>query len=147
MIYLLDVNVLIALIDPAHTFSDLAHDWFAADEERLWASCPLTQNGAVRILGSARYPGGPGGPAGAAELVAGLCAHPRHVFWPDDINLLTHPGLDISMVSASGQVTDTYLLALAVSKGGRLATLDRRLSVAAVAGGDEGVCLIAAERG
>ena len=51
---LLDVNVLIALFDQDHSLHERARDWFAANA--LWASCPITQNGCIRIMSHARYP-------------------------------------------------------------------------------------------
>lgn len=66
MTYLLDVNVLIALIDPGHVQHDIAHDWFARDGASAWATCPITENAALRILGHASYPNSPGTPAAVA---------------------------------------------------------------------------------
>lgn len=143
MIFLLDVNVLIALIDPYHNFHDLAHQWFTADAGKQWASCPLTENGATRILGHHRYPEGPGTPAVAAELVRGLLAHPARHFWADDISLLAGDRVDCTRLTTTGQITDTYLLALASHHQGKLATFDRRLSAVAVEGGDQALHLIA----
>ena len=142
MTYLLDVNVLIALIDPAHVQHDAAHDWFAKQGEKSWATCPLTENGVMRIVGHARYPNSPGTPAAVAQLMSGLCALPGHVFWPDDISLLDTKKLDASRLLSSAQVTDSYLLALAIAHDGRLATFDRRLVVDAVRGGTKGLHLI-----
>lgn len=141
MTFLLDVNVLIALIDPAHVQHDAAHEWFAA-HRRSWATCPLTENGVLRIVGHARYPNSPGTPAAVAPLVAGLRALPGHVFWPDDISLLEAERVDMSRLLSSGQVTDSYLLALACAHGGKLATFDRRLVTLAVRDGAKGVHLI-----
>jgi predicted nucleic acid-binding protein len=62
--FLLDVNVLIALIDPAHIQHDRAHAWFAKFGKKAWATCPLTENGVLRIVGHARYPNSPGTPCG-----------------------------------------------------------------------------------
>lgn len=135
MTYLLDVNVLIALIDPAHVQHDAAHDWFAKQGKKSWATCPLTENGVVRIVGNVRYPNSPGTPAAVAQLMAGLCALPGHVFWPDSISLLEDTKIEASRILSSAQVTDSYLLALAVAHGGKLATFDRRLVVDAVRGG------------
>ncbi len=132
MTFLLDVNVLIALIDPAHVAHDAAHDWFAAEGAAHWATCPLTEHGVLRIVGNPRYPTTPGSPAAVVPILKGLCAHPGHVFWPDDLRLIAADHVDAGRLLAAGQVTDTCLLALAVSRGGRLATLDRRLSTAAV---------------
>ncbi|HEY0411800.1 MAG TPA: TA system VapC family ribonuclease toxin [Allosphingosinicella sp.] len=142
MTYLLDVNVILALIDPHHVFHQLAHKWFAAEGQASWATCPLTENGAIRILGHARYPEGPGRPAAAATLVAGLRNHAGHQFWGDGISLFSADHVTIALVATAAQVTDTYLLALAVSRGGRLATLDRRLSPAAVQGGSQALVVI-----
>jgi toxin-antitoxin system PIN domain toxin len=143
MTYLLDVNVLIALIDPAHVQHDAAHDWFAAHGKKSWASCPLTENGVVRIIGHARYPNSPGTPAAVVQLMAGLCALPGHVYWPDDISLLDAKKIDASRILSSAQVTDSYLLALACTHGGKLATFDRRLVVDAVRGGAKALHVIA----
>lgn len=135
MTYLLDVNVLIALIDPAHVQHDAAHDWFAKLGKKSWATCPQTENGVMRIIGHARYPNSPGTPAAVAQLMTGLCALPGHAFWPDDVSLLDAGKIDVSRILSSAQVTDSYLLALACAHGGKLATFDRRLVVDAVRGG------------
>ena len=142
MTYLLDVNVLVALIDPSHVQHDAAHDWFAKLGKKSWATCPLTENGVMRIIGHARYPNSPGTPAAVAQLMVGLCALPGHLFWPDDISLLDADKIDASRILSSAQVTDSYLLALACAHGGKLATFDRRLVVDAVRGGARGLHLI-----
>lgn len=143
MSFLLDVNVLIALVDPYSSFHEPAHSWFAGTGMADWASCPLTQNGAIRILGHHRYPQGPGTPAVAAELVERLTRHPGHRFWPDNLSLVDCDLVDMSRMGTAAQVTDTYLLALAAKNGGKLATFDRRLSPGAVRGGTEALHLIA----
>lgn len=142
MTFLLDVNVLIALIDPAHIQHDAAHEWFAAHGRQSWATCPLTENGVLRIVGHARYPNSPGTPSAVAFLMAGLRALPGHVFWPDDITLLDTERFDMARLLSSGQVTDGYLLALASAHGGQLATFDHRLVTAAVRDGAQGLHLI-----
>lgn len=141
MTFLLDVNVLIALVDPAHVQHDAAHEWFAVHQQS-WATCPLTENGLLRIVGHARYPNSPGTPSAVAPLVAGLRALPGHVFWPDDISLQDNERFDLSRLLSSGQVTDSYLLALACAHGGQLASFDRRLVTDAVRGGSQGLHLI-----
>jgi uncharacterized protein len=125
--FLLDVNVLIALIDPAHVQHEPAHVWFARQGQKSWATCPLTENGVLRIVGHSRYPNSPGTPAAVLPLLSAMCELPGHVYWPDDISL---------------QVTDTYLLALASAHGGQLVTFDRRLVVDAVSGGAQHLKLI-----
>ncbi|MBL0038402.1 MAG: PIN domain-containing protein [Nitrosomonadales bacterium] len=141
-VFLLDVNVLIALIDPAHVQHDAAHDWFAAHGKRAWATCPLTENGVLRIVGHPRYPNSPGTPAEVAQLMKGLRALPGYVFWPDNISLLDTEMIDTERLLSFGQVTDSYLLALACAHKGQLATFDRRLVTDAVCGGTQGLHLI-----
>jgi toxin-antitoxin system PIN domain toxin len=140
--YLLDVNVLIALIDPAHVQHDRAHDWFAAKGQQAWATCPLTENGVLRIVGHARYPNSPGTPAAVAELVAILRSLGGHKFWPDDVTLFDSQCVNTDRLLDSGQVTDTYLLALAAAHGGQLATFDRHLVTDAVVNGSKALHLI-----
>lgn len=142
MTFLLDVNVLIALIDPAHVGHDAAHDWFEREGRHDWASCPITQNGVVRIVGHSRYPNTPGSPAEAAAIVRRVCALDGHHFWPDDVDMFGGGVLDPAEIRTSGQVTDSYLLALATARGGRLATFDRKLSTRAVRGGRAALHLI-----
>jgi predicted nucleic acid-binding protein len=127
--------VLIALIDPAHI-------WFMTTGAASWATCPMTENGVLRIVGDPKYPNSVGSPAACAPILAGLVGLPGHVFWADAISLRQDGLVDVAQIMTPGQVTDSYLLALAVFNGGKLATFDRRLSVKAVRGGRAGVCLI-----
>jgi len=140
--YLLDVNVLIALVDPAHVQHDPAHEWFARVGDTSWASCPLTENGLLRIVGHPRYPNTPGSPASVARILAGLRAMTGHVFWPDDISMMDAKLVDTSRLLSHSQVTDSYLLALAGQHRGKLASFDRRLVVNAVHDGAESLHLI-----
>lgn len=142
MIHLLDVSLLIALIDPRHVDHGRAHDWFGGHSADGWATCPLTQNGVIRIVGHSSYPNSPGAPSVVASTLAAVLDWPGHQFWPDDVSLLTDPLVDRSRLLRSKQITDTYLLALAVKHGGRLATLDRRLATDAVSGGREALVLL-----
>ncbi len=128
---LLDVNVLIALLDAAHVHHQVARRWLASNIDAGWASCPLTQNGCIRIMSQAAYPGAH--PTGViASRLAAATSTRWHVFWPDDLNTVAHGVLDWRMVLGSRQLTDVYLLALAVHHHGRLVTLDRAVPLAAV---------------
>src|ERR1700722_10736709 len=131
MTFLLDVNVLIALIDPDHIDHNRANDWFSATASGSWATCPLTENGALRILSSTSYPS-PRSPAAVAASILQLQKIPGHTFWPDDITLLDSTRVDITRLVTTAQVTDSYLLALAVAHHGKFATFDRRLISSAV---------------
>ena len=141
--FLFDVNVLIALIDPTHVQHDRAHDWFVREGRRAWATCPLTENGVLRIVGNARYPNSPGTPAAVAELLAILRELGGHEFWADDVSLLDPKCADADRLLDSAQITDSYLLALARAHRGKLATFDRRLVTDAVVDGQKALqCII-----
>ena len=142
MTYLLDVNVLVALIDPNHVGHDAAHHWFETIGAAAWATCPITENGVLRIVGNVKYPSTPGSPAEVATIVAQMRGLPGHQFWADDISLLDNEHVDATQLLTSAQVTDTYLLTLAVANKGKLATFDRRLSPKAVKGGKAALHLI-----
>jgi len=140
--YLLDVNVLIALIDPSHVQHETAHAWFAAEGQAAWATCPMTENGLLRIVGNPRYPHSPGVPAVVAGVLAALRQLPGHVFWADDVSLMDTSRVDAGRLLSHGQVTDSHLLALACAYQGRLASFDRRLVPDAVSGGRQALRLI-----
>ena len=95
--------------------------------QKAWATCPLTENGVMRIVGHPRYPHSPGSPAVVANLLALFRELPGHAFWHDDVSLLDREHVDPARLLDSGQVTDSYLLALARTHKGQLATLDQRL--------------------
>ncbi len=130
---LLDVNVLIALLDAAHLHHRSATAWLSDNALRGWASCPLTQNGCVRIMSLVKYPNHQPVDAVASRLRAAI-EGPQHRFWPDDISLLDPTAVDTARTLTSRQLTDAYLLALAVAHGGRLVTFDQRVASAAVPG-------------
>jgi uncharacterized protein len=130
---LLDVNVLVALLDGGHLHHRAATAWLASHERAGWASCPLTQSGCIRILSLTSYPN-PQPPAAVARRLAQALDGAQHEFWPDSLSLLEPQRLVWEHVLGSRQVTDAYLLALAVKCGGRLVTFDRGIPIAAVAG-------------
>lgn len=128
---LFDVNVLVALLDGGHLHHATATAWLSANAASGWASCPLTQNGCLRILSMNSYPNAQP-TAVVAERLARATAGELHVFWPDSVSLLAPDVLRWDRVLTSRQVTDTYLLALAAAHGGRLVTFDRGISIEAV---------------
>jgi toxin-antitoxin system PIN domain toxin len=128
---LLDVNVLIALLDAGHSLHGPAMHWLAAHASEGWASCPITQNGCVRIMSAPGYPD-PLPVSAVVERLAEATAHKLHEFWPDEVSILDATAVDPSRVHGPRQVTDLYLLALAASRRGRLVTFDRSIPVEAV---------------
>ena len=133
---LLDVNVLLALLDSDHVDHERAGEWLDAELDTGWASCPITENGFVRIISQTRYPS-PVTPAHAVELLSAARETQHHAFWPCDVSLLDPQVVDRSRLHGSRQVTDAYLLALAVAHDGRFVTFDRSLSLTTVHGATE----------
>jgi toxin-antitoxin system PIN domain toxin len=131
---LLDVNVLIALLDDAHVFSRRANAWLEAEPRRV-ATCPIVENGAVRILSAPAYSATHRATPG--QVAAGLRALGEgvdHAFWPDDVSVLDEARIDFSRLHGHRQITDAYLLALALKHGGVLASFDAALPLSAVRG-------------
>lgn len=131
---LLDVNVVIALIDPLHVDHDRAHHWFAGLGPTPWRTCPIVENGAIRIVSHPNYPNRQPVSAVLSSL-ASLAALPGHRFITDSVSLLDGTIRTERLIS-SAQVTDTYLLHLARTHEARLATFDTRIVTSAVSGGE-----------
>lgn len=140
--FLLSVDVVLALLDPAHALHNTAHDWFEGDGAIAWATCPLVENSVVRIVSQGTYPNSPGTTNVICGLLDGLCRLPGHRFWPDSVSLRDPHRFRIARPMLSTQVSDIYLLGLAVVHGGRLATFDRKLDVDAVIGGADAVAIV-----
>jgi len=130
---LLDVNVVIALLDPDHAFHESAHAWWGKNFKRGWASCPLTENGVVRLMSDPNYSEKirftPGDLIGRLRKFA---AQSNHEFWPDEISLRDEKIFAAERIHSSRQLTDLYLLALAASHHGRLVTFDKGIPLSAV---------------
>ena len=128
---LLDVNVLIALLDEDHVNHVAVSTWFVSHIEQGWVSCPMTQNGCLRILSQPKYPSSLG-LVDAVERLRTAVSTPYHEFLPDDISLLDDSVVDGAHLTGHRQVTDVYLLALAVAHGARFVTLDRHVPLISV---------------
>ena len=131
--FLLDVNVLIALFDPTHVHHQLAHDWFADHRSHGWATCPLTQNGFIRILTIPSHARAAVRAVDLSKHLDSLCSAVDHEFWTDSISLLDTTRFDLSG-TGHRHLTDVYLAGLAHANGGTLATFDRSIPVKAVIG-------------
>jgi uncharacterized protein len=128
---LLDVNVLIALLDSDHASHDSAISWFSKHAREGWASCPITQNGCIRIMSNPGYPN-PLPVQAVIEHLAEACHQDIHEFWPDEVSLLDSDVVDSTRIHGPRQLTYIYLLALAVHHEGRLVTFDTGIPLAAV---------------
>lgn len=119
--YLLDGNVLVALVSSSHVHHAAAQAWFA-DSDAPFATCPITQGTLLRILMNlGALDGGT-----AMAVLRQLTSHARHRFWPDAIG---YGVVGWQGVVGHRQVTDAYLAGLARHHRGRLLTLDRGLAV------------------
>ena len=130
---LLDVNVLIALHDSDHVHHARAASWLTNNAATGWASCPLTQNGCLRIMAQPAYPGVQ--PlAVLTEMLKRSCTADFHRLWSDDISLLDTTRFNAGWMHNHKQITDVYLLGLAVKNKGRMVTFDQRIALDAVVG-------------
>ena len=131
---LLDVNVWIALLDADHSLAQRANDWVARERPAI-ATCPLVENGVARIMSGTGYSAQlKQSVADIASLLRQACANGDHQFWPDDLSLLDAQVFDVTRLHGSRQITDAYLLALAVANGGRFVTFDGSIPLSAVKG-------------
>jgi hypothetical protein len=126
-VFLLDVNVLIALSWPPHESHQRTHRWFSRHPTLRWATCPFTQTAFVRILSNPAFSSHAVSPREAIQLLEGNLRHPGHRFWADEIGLVEAVRHFKERLNGHRQVTDTYLLGLALHKKGRLATLDESI--------------------
>ena len=127
-VFLLDVNVLVALSWQGHEFHERAQRWFFAHVRNGWATCPFTQAGFVRIVSNPAFSQRAVTPGEAIRALQVALQHPKHKFWPDELSYadaVTATGVNLS---GHKQVTDAYLLGLAIYKKGKLATLDRGIT-------------------
>jgi hypothetical protein len=127
----LDVNVLIALFDSDHTSHRVAMSWFAEHAREGWASCPITQNGCIRVMANAGYPNALPVQSVMNHL-ADACQANVHEFWSDKVSLLDSELIDSTRIHGPRQLTDIYLLALAVAHQGRFVTFDAKIPLTAV---------------
>jgi hypothetical protein len=123
--FLLDTNVLIALAWPNHLHHREAQRWFEEKGRTAFRTCPITQTGFVRISSNPAFTRPAVTPAEALLLLQKVAQLPGHDFWPDDLPLYdaVH-GAGANLVGHR-QVTDVYLISMAASRGGVLATFDR----------------------
>ena len=130
---LLDVNLLIALFDPQHVFSQRAHNWFSANSGNKWATCPITENGMIRILSGTSYSKNSRfSPSDLTSRIAAFTLSGDHEFWADEVSLLDTGLFDMTRVHSHRNLTGVYLLGLVVKRGGRLVTFDQSIVLSAV---------------
>ena len=98
-------------------------EWFGVHARGGWASCPISQNGYLRIMSHPGYPNAL--PVAAVmERLAPATRSSYHQFWPDDVSLLDPSIADPGRIHGPRQLTDVFLLALAIHHGGCFVTFD-----------------------
>jgi uncharacterized protein len=123
--YLLDVNVLIALVWPAHENHEQVRPWFHRNSSEGWATCSFTQAAFVRIISNpASFPHAVG-PQEAVDILQVNLRDPNHQFWADEVSFMNAVQPFFTRLKGHQQVTDAYLLGLALHKKGKLISLDR----------------------
>jgi uncharacterized protein len=122
--FLLDVNALLALVWPSQENHERVRAWFVANASRHWATCPVTEAGCVRLLSNPTVTPGALSVNDALQVLTANLKHPGHVFWPDDLDLLRSLSLCGSKLQGHRQITDAYLLGIAIQRKAHLVTLD-----------------------
>jgi hypothetical protein len=125
--YLLDANVLIPLLWPRHTQKDKVRAWFQAKAAESFATCSLTQAGFVRLTCSPEVMGEKYPLRDAKQLLWTFTNQPAHIFWPTTLSLFDAMAPFEKRMQGAKQITDAYLLGIAKSHGGKLATVDRAI--------------------
>ena len=128
--------MLLALVDEGRELFSAAHGWARTVDRLAWASCPITQNGFVRICAQPHYANLVSAPE-AVRRLARMIALTDHDFWTDDISILDETLIDRTKLVGHRQTTDAYLLALATRRNGALVTFDRAVPRDAVIGSQE----------
>lgn len=134
VVALLDVSVLLALFDPSHVHHEIAHDWFEDQKPHGWASCPITENGFIRLATSPAFTNPPLRAADIVPKLNALRKSGHHHFWPDAPSLADDRIFNPAYIRGHQQLTDVYLLGVARAAGGALATFDRTIQLGAVKG-------------
>jgi toxin-antitoxin system PIN domain toxin len=131
---LLDVNLLIALFFADHIHHDVAHDWFADHRSGGWATCPITENGLVRVACQQPSTDAALRPSVVTDALRRFCKDKAHRTWDDSVSLADESLFAPEFIRGAAQITDVYLLGLAKKQGGYLATFDRSIPLKAVRG-------------
>jgi len=125
--YLLDLNILVALTDDEHKHYERAQTWFHSVRDEEWGTCPLTEAGYIRLVANPATGFPEGSLKRAIDVLSVVTDHPGHRFWSmtESWTTLTAPFAD--RIFGHQQVTDAYLLGLAIKENGVLVTFDRAL--------------------
>ena len=126
-VHLLDVNVLLAIIWPTQEAHSKTVLWFLNNHKSGWATCPFTQTAVVRILSNPAFSSQSLSPEEAQETLATHMGHAGHRFWPADLEYAAAVSPFTESIVGHKQISDAYLLGLAIHRRGKFATLDHRI--------------------
>jgi toxin-antitoxin system PIN domain toxin len=125
---LLDVNVLVPLFWRGHNDHNAAQQWFREHERKGWATCPLTQAAFVRLVSNPAFSTDAVPPVEAIALLEENLRLSSHEFWPDDLSFAEAAAYLRPDISGHKQITDVYLLGLAIHRQAKFATFDKPLA-------------------
>jgi len=125
VVFLLDANVLVALAWPEHTAHDQVGRWFDKWAKDGWATCPFTQSALLRILTNPAFSANALSIQNAVSVLETNVNRPGHQFWAATISMVEAMSRVRGRLTGHRQITDAYLVALAMHHSGKLATLDR----------------------
>ena len=140
--YLLDLNVLIALVDSAHQHYQKAQDWFISSGKHSWGLCPLTEAGFLRVTTNPMYRPMPHTFGEAIAILQVLKGHTNYRYWEIDKSWVELTAPFAARISGHQQVTDAYLLGLAIKEKGILVTFDKGIQYMAGAEFSQNVLLL-----
>jgi toxin-antitoxin system PIN domain toxin len=137
--YLLDVNVLIALTEPDHVHHRTVAKWFDSPDLD-WGLCAFSEAGFLRFSANPKRGAHPVDEA--TTVLAELANHPGYRFWPISTGWATLASPFLERVFGHQQITDAYLLGLAVKEKGVLVTMDKGIQFLAGAQYSKNVLLL-----
>jgi toxin-antitoxin system PIN domain toxin len=125
--YLLDINVLLGIAWEDQQAHSTVFPWFQETGRHSYATCGISQSGFVRISASARFRSNPVSIKEALKVLSTFAEMPGHAFWPLEIGIRDATAPFVDKLFGPLQLTDAYLLGLAIANGGTLVTRDRAI--------------------
>jgi predicted nucleic acid-binding protein len=140
--FLLDVNALLALLDPMHIHHEAAHRWYEKRSPLRMMTCSHVLNGVIRVASQPKYPNCLGTSARVRNVLRDLVRNVAAESCEKEVSLLVDDILLQPNALTPSRVSDFYLLALAAANDARFATFDTRIPAEAVAGGPVAIEII-----
>ena len=122
---LLDLNVLIALADERHNHHQSAKAWYSSSGKQNFGICPLTEAGFLRVTTNPTFRPGPFSFTRAVAIMHSVRKLAGYSYWEIGSPWVALTAPFAARISGHQQVTDAYLLGLAIKEDGVLVTFDR----------------------